>query len=271
MFRPLAIALVALAASALPGAAQNRLSDLSDIVAVDFLPGWQERDGARVAGLRIRLAEGWKTYWRSPGEAGIPPRFDWSGSTNVAALGVVWPHPKAFTLNGLTSIGYTGDVILPIEVTPRDAAAPVRLRLGLEIGVCEDVCIPAVGTFGIELSGPGAPSRPIRNALDTRALTPAQAGVQSVTCRLRPKGRDMAIEAKVEFDRAATAMPVAIEVPNPNLWVNTTRVAARGRSLTARTEILNYGAGPIAIDRSGIRVTVIGPKRAIEIQGCPSG
>lgn len=266
----LAAAVLAIVLAGFPAQAQNRLADLSDVVTVDLLPGWQGDGPVRVAALRIRLATGWKTYWRSPGEAGIPPRFDWSGTRNVKSLDVVWPKPVAFTQAGMTSIGYSGEVILPIEIRAKRDNQPVALRLSLEIGVCADVCIPATGELAIDLSGPGAADPRIAAALDARAVTPDQAGVGHVSCSLQPKGRDFRIEARIALPPSGDG-PVAIELPDPNLWVTTARVTREGGTLVAVSEILNYGKGPIAIDRSDIRLTVIGATRAVEIQGCPSG
>ena len=68
--------------------------------------GWQMQNGHHMAGLSLQLAPDWKTYWRAPGEAGIPPLFDWSGSTNVQSVRVHWPSPVVFHLNGMQTIGY---------------------------------------------------------------------------------------------------------------------------------------------------------------------
>ena len=54
-----------------------------------------------MAAVEIRLAPGWHTYWRVPGEAGIPPRFDWSGSQNLAAVAYEWPRPEIIVSYGI--------------------------------------------------------------------------------------------------------------------------------------------------------------------------
>src|SRR5262245_22029868 len=81
------------------------------------------------AGLEIRVKPGWHTYWRYPGDAGVPPRFDFAGSQNVKAVDVLWPAPQAIPEEGLTVIGYTDNVILPLAVVPQNRAKPVTLRL----------------------------------------------------------------------------------------------------------------------------------------------
>jgi DsbC/DsbD-like thiol-disulfide interchange protein len=111
------------------------------------------------AGVQIKLKAGWKTYWRYPGDAGVPPRFDWSGSENLAAVDVKWPAPERFVdESGSKSIGYHGDIIFPLIVHPTDPARPVRLKLKLDFAVCEKLCVPADAELLLEIpSGESAP------------------------------------------------------------------------------------------------------------------
>jgi len=94
------------------------------------------------AGVEITLDPGWKTYWRNPGDSGIPPRFNFSASTNVRDVKVAWPAPARFADGVGMSIGYADRVILPLRIRPRDPAAPVVLRLKLDYAVCEKLCVP---------------------------------------------------------------------------------------------------------------------------------
>jgi len=104
------------------------------------------------AGIEIRLARGWHTYWRYPGDAGVPPRFDWSGSGNLASVDVRWPAPERIRLDGgLESIGYHGDIVLPLRVRAVDPSRTVALRLKLDIGVCEKICIPAEAKVSLDI------------------------------------------------------------------------------------------------------------------------
>ena len=83
------------------------------------------------AGVAVDLDEGWKTYWRMPGEAGIPPQFDWSASDGVAGVEVLYPLPgRLHDLSGET-IGYERHVVFPVFVTPAADAKGVKLRLDL--------------------------------------------------------------------------------------------------------------------------------------------
>lgn len=95
-------------------------------------------------GVEIVLTPGWKTYWRYPGDAGIPPRFDWSGSENVAKVEVLYPAPKRITDgSGQASIGYEDRVIFPLRIALKDSSKPAVLKLKLDFATCEKLCIPA--------------------------------------------------------------------------------------------------------------------------------
>jgi DsbC/DsbD-like thiol-disulfide interchange protein len=100
-------------------------------------------DGEWSAGVQIDLAEGWKTYWRMPGEAGIAPEFDWSGSRNVADVVVHWPAPGRYRDASGETVGYAHRVVFPLTVLPENASEPVELTLGLSYAVCKDICVPA--------------------------------------------------------------------------------------------------------------------------------
>jgi DsbC/DsbD-like thiol-disulfide interchange protein len=104
------------------------------------------------AGIEIRLEPGWHTYWRYPGDAGVPPRFDFAGSRNVKAVTVLWPAPQRIPEPGLSVIGYTKDVILPLVVVPQDRAGPITLRLKMDYAVCEKLCVPAQGAVQLSLA-----------------------------------------------------------------------------------------------------------------------
>jgi len=110
------------------------------------------------AGVEIKLGADWKTYWRYPGDAGVPPRFDFARSDNVKSVTVLWPAPRRFSDESGMSIGYKGNVIFPLVITPANPAKPVTLRLKLDYAVCEKICIPAEGSAELALGG-GASER----------------------------------------------------------------------------------------------------------------
>jgi DsbC/DsbD-like thiol-disulfide interchange protein len=109
------------------------------------------------AGVEIRLDPGWKTYWREPGDSGVPPTLDFSGSENVTSVTVLWPAPERFPDGaGGNSIGYMGHLILPLHVLPKDAAKPSSLHLKLAYAICGNLCVPAEANLELTLSGDGA-------------------------------------------------------------------------------------------------------------------
>jgi len=112
--------------------------------------------GALRAGIEIRLGPGWKTYWRYAGDSGVPPRFRFDRSDNVADVAVSFPAPHGFNDEGGESIGYKTGVILPLQVIPRDARKPVLLRLDLDYAICSNVCIPITAKAELPLPGEGS-------------------------------------------------------------------------------------------------------------------
>jgi suppressor for copper-sensitivity B len=155
--------LLALSLLAHPGAAFAAASDwvrhpeiALRLVAANSGTGTQ---GAVGLGLEMQLAPGWKTYWRSPGDAGLPPTIDWAGSDNLANAALRFPVPERFTLFGLETYGYGGTVILPIEAALHTPGEALRVRAGVDVLVCEVVCIPYRAELALDLAaGPGVPS-----------------------------------------------------------------------------------------------------------------
>jgi DsbC/DsbD-like thiol-disulfide interchange protein len=110
------------------------------------------------AGIEIRLDPGWKTYWRYPGDSGVPPTLDFAGSANVKSVTTLWPAPERFSDGaGGYSIGYRGEVILPLRIVAADPGRPSSLHLKLGYAVCGKLCVPAQADLDLTLSGkPGA-------------------------------------------------------------------------------------------------------------------
>lgn len=110
--------------------------------AVRLLAG--SRSGAvLLGGVAIQLQPGWKTYWRTPGDSGVPPRFDFSKSDNVEAVTVLWPAPMKFDDGaGGTALGYKQQVVLPLRIVAKNSDKPVTLRADISYAVCDKICIP---------------------------------------------------------------------------------------------------------------------------------
>ncbi|AUC93210.1 cytochrome C biogenesis protein [Bradyrhizobium sp. SK17] len=110
--------------------------------AVRLLAG--SRSGAvLLGGIAFQLQDGWKTYWRTPGDSGVPPRFDFSKSDNVDAVTVMWPAPRQFDDGaGGTSLGYKHQVVLPLRIVAKNPDKPLVLRADISYAVCEKLCVP---------------------------------------------------------------------------------------------------------------------------------
>lgn len=236
---------------------------------VELLPGWAEADGTRVAGLAIRLAPGWKTYWRSPGEGGLPPVFDWSDSRNLASVAVEWPAPQVTENYGMMSVVYDRDVVLPLRLAATDPAAPVSLALSLSFGVCADICVPAQAEVSLDLA-PGAPSAGADEILAHRArvpLTAAAGGVVEATCGVQGAGVDRTFAARVLFDRRPAQDPVLLVEGPEAAWFAPVAVRREGAAVLGAGAVQVYGEG-VWMGRDALRLTLLWPDRAVDIRGC---
>jgi DsbC/DsbD-like thiol-disulfide interchange protein len=167
----LAVTFAALAACASPAQADDASPWADDLNSSLRLIAGSHRNDATglLAGIEIKLKPGWHTYWRYPGDSGVPPRFRFPGSDNVAAVKVLYPAPKAIVDETGTTIGYTDDVIFPLRVVPRQKGKPVTLNLKVDYAVCEKMCVPVEAKA--ELTLPGGSSE------TDAALATAEAGV----------------------------------------------------------------------------------------------
>jgi DsbC/DsbD-like thiol-disulfide interchange protein len=153
--RLLAAALTAACASfavAATARADNASPWIKDSYSALRLIDGGKADGVR-AGIEIDLAPGWHTYWRYPGDSGVPPRFSFPGSQNVASVKVLYPAPHAFTDEAGTTIGYRDHVIFPLRIVPRQSGKPVTLQLKAEYAVCEKLCVPVEARAQLTLAG----------------------------------------------------------------------------------------------------------------------
>jgi len=129
-------------------------------------------EAAHLAGIEIRLADGYKTYWRHAGDSGLPPEIDWSESANVADITLAFPVPGRFQDASGIFFGYDDAVTFPLHVTPQDPARPVDLQVSLSYGVCKDVCIPAFATLSLTLE-PGREGVHAQHIAQAQAQVPA--------------------------------------------------------------------------------------------------
>lgn len=245
--------------------AQDMPRHVKDVVEVTFLPGWQMEDGTRMAGLSIRLAKGWKTYWRSPGDGGLPTRITTNGSSNLRALEILWPRPTVFRTAGLRSVGYRDTVVLPLHLT-MEQPGPVTLKLTMDFGVCDDVCIPVRLSFSHTLLPSHLSDVPqIVKALEARPKTKAQ----GVKCRFEPAGDGMALRLLIHTEELpGRGEALVVETQDPYIWVSEPFLARDGNYVHAITELVVPGGQAKPVDPETLTFTLISSRAAVSFEGC---
>jgi len=257
---------------------QAIISTGESFVRVTLLPGRAEPGGVRMAALVLDVAPEWKTYWRNPGVAGIPPQFDWSGSRNLASAEVLWPRPRFFDSFGLTTLGYSGRVVFPVRLVPERPDQAMEIGLDLALGVCREICVLEETTAEMRIE-PGAPEAGAALVAMAEREVPrpgAELGLTGATCRISGAGKKRRFDAVLDFDRALHDPVVILEGPDLT-WF--TGVETTIESATESAGRLHVGATlslldeTIWINRSQIRMTVLAGDFAADIQGCtaPAG
>lgn len=217
-------------------------------------------DGARhLAGVEIALDPGFKTYWRTPGDSGLPPAFDWSGSENVAAADLRWPAPTRQEDAGGTAYVYGGAVILPVMVTPKEAGKPVRLKLAIDYGVCKDICIPARAELSIDLSGE-SPHRASIEAALAKVPRPRPLGATAEPAIERIEGRDKG--SYLVTVRVPDGTRPTLFAEGPENWYLSTSLPDHGNRFVVSIEDRPKGAsGSIPV-----RLTLVAGSQATETE-----
>jgi DsbC/DsbD-like thiol-disulfide interchange protein len=170
-----------------------------------------------IAGVQIRLEPGWKTYWRMPGDSGVPPSFDWSGSKNLKSAEVLYPAPHRFTDASGTAIGYEDEVVFPVMVTPERAGEPVELKLNVDYGLCKTLCIPNQASLSIELPAHGVEKGddPLLSRFVDLVPKPAETGklpaLGGIEAKLDSTKPELFIDAN--FADGATGTDLFVEAP----------------------------------------------------------
>lgn len=236
------------------------------VVSARLIDGGPTARGTRMAALHLKLVPGWKTYWRSPGDAGLPPRFGWDGSRNLGAVSVMWPSPSIFDSNGLTAIGYHDELVLPIEMTPKVPGRPIRVESRIDLGVCKDICVPVSLSLKADLKS-SATSPVIEAALRRMPLSAARAGVGPARCEVTPISDGLRLTVHLP-GAAARGDRVVVEPQDPSIWVADPEITSRGGTLSATTELVPSNATPFLLDRGALRFTVLGGAQAVDVRGC---
>lgn len=240
--------------SALPVLAQDLPPGLN---AARLLPGWTDEQGNRIAALELDLKPGWKTYWRNPGDSGLPPYFDWQGSDNLGEVTFHWPAPEAITSGDDVTLGYHDRLILPFTVTPAQAGQPVGLQATVDLGLCERICVPA----HLNLTAAAAGDAPDPQITAAMAKRPRQ-GRGPVSCAAEPIADGMRL--RVDLSGRAANIAAMEVVDQPDIWVSLAEIS----NDTAVADFVPPSGQPFDLDTSRVRITLIGDAGAEELTGC---
>jgi DsbC/DsbD-like thiol-disulfide interchange protein len=225
--------------------------------------------GVLRAGIEIRLGPGWKTYWRYPGDSGVPPRFRFDRSDNVATADVLFPAPHGFSDEEGNTIGYKNTVILPVHVVPRDPSKPVVLRLDLDYAICEKVCIP-IDDAKAELALPGDGGKDAALAASEARVPKAVALGEGDTLSIRAIRReDGGAKPRIVVDVAAPAdarLELFAEGPTPD-WALPIPAPVAGAPAGLRRFAFDLDGLPPGASPKGaaLRLTAVTDAAAIEV------
>lgn len=261
----------AMLASLVPALASSQaiVSTGQSFMNADLVAGAPLPEGGRIAGLGLSMEDGWKTYWRSPGETGVPPVFDWSGSRNLRSVEVLWPTPELFESFGMQTVGYSHVVMLPMVLKPEDASKPMELKLKATLGVCRELCVVEEFSFARNFAPDETEAEErVTRSVDAVPGGAADAGLSEASCWIRGAGSTRDFEARLRFARDFTAPVVLVEGPE-SVWIGTTKTTMEGGELAvqAKVEIFDESTW---IDRSDLRLTVLDGPFSADIQGCVS-
>lgn len=218
----LAMLLVVLPISGVPASPAKALepglgTDRAQESKVRLIEGFGEKDHYNL-GIAVSLEPGWKTYWRAPGAAGIPPEFDWSRSENLADAEVMWPAPARIADPYGDLIGYVGEVVFPVRIIPVSPAAPTTVRLVLHYAVCNEICIPRTAEVTAMASGiPSSPADLGRLVSFTNQVPrPAREGdgLDVLEARFLRSGKDTVLDIVLDADDANAPVEIFAEYGN---------------------------------------------------------
>lgn len=219
----------------------------------------------RMLGVELAMAPGWKTYWRMPGDAGVPPSFDWAGSSNLKSIEVLYPAPASIPDQGGMAIGYKGTVIFPVRVSLDDNTKPTSVTLEFAFGVCKDICIPVESKLTLTLPG-GQPwpqssnlAQFVSRVPKTISLTDAARATPGLLSFI---GDSLGATPHLTFTTRG-ASDLFIEAPDGFFVPMPVETKTSGDNATFRVDLSKAGDAKDLVGRP-LRITVIGPAGAIE-------
>ena len=233
--------------------------------AVRLLAG--SRSGAvLLGGIAFQLQPGWKTYWRTPGDSGVPPRFDFTKSDNIEAVTVLWPAPTKFDDGaGGASLGYHDQIVLPLRIVPKSADKPVTLRAEVSYAVCEKLCIPVEANVELAFSSVASTEdSALFAALDT-VPKPANVGDPNpLTIRdVKREGKNEVLVDVVSPDDRS--LNLFVEGPTPDWGLPVPKLVDKSPPGVKRFAFALEGIPPgVSPDGAALKLTLVGGDRAYE-------
>jgi len=220
------------------------------------------------AGVEVRLMRGWHTYWRYPGDAGVPPQFSFAGSRNVKHVEVLWPAPERMADAGGISIGYTSGVVFPLRVIPQEAGKPVALRLHLQYAICEKLCVPAEGRAELTLTGGRASQDAALAAAENRVpkrITLGEGSELSIRAVRRERGKGDKERTVVDVVGPA-GVDLFVEGPNQQ-WALPVPTPVTGAPAGQQRFVFELDGAPTGEKYQGamLTLTVVTPGRSVEV------
>ena len=204
------------------------------VSAIDSFDGRDEFQ----AGLEVKLSEGWKIYWRSPGDAGLPPVLDFSKTPAVTGHHLDFPAPKRFSILGFDSFGYANHVIYPLRLSLDHPQQSLTIAAQFDGLVCKDVCIPLREMLTLSmLKGQGTPSAFARDIAQYMAKVPRQSTSRGIVIKAVYLDGDTLVLPFVHPNNQAITAPqdILIEAPTgyafakPQWQDHTARIAIEGK------------------------------------------
>jgi DsbC/DsbD-like thiol-disulfide interchange protein len=233
--------------------------------AVRLLAG--SRSGAvLLGGIAVQLDPGWKTYWRTSGDSGVPPRFDFSKSDNIEAVTVLWPAPTKFDDGaGGTSLGYHDQVVLPLRIVVKNADKPATLRADISYAVCEKICIPIEANAELAFASVASTEDSVLFAALDTVPKPASVGDPNpLTIRdVKREGKSTVLVDVVAPD--AKAVNLFVEGPTPDWGLPVPKLLEHGPPGVKRFAFELDGVPP-GIDPEGaaLKLTLVSGERSYE-------
>ena len=239
------------------------------IVQTGLRAGWSTAPGTYTAAIDIELVPGWKTYWRNPGSAGLAPQFNFANSRNLKTIELIWPAPKIFGPSDMWSLGYSGQLVLPMEIKAIDPAQPVELEITASLGICEDICVPAELSFaGLLLPENQKRDPKIMAALANIPYSSAEANLKELKCSLKAVEGAVQIDVALSMPSIGTKEILILEYLRPDHWIVMQKPARKGESLISSGLLYSETGHPPEVLLSELTVTVIGSDYAVDAGTC---